>query len=316
MARSPVGYRSPFNKISSVKASPMKAMDPVTAKALMAAAPGIISGISSLFGRKKRRREQAAARKELEAAKKAFESIEYKNPYAGLTNPYTGMENVYEDATVDTQAADYLREQQQQSQANVMANLRGVAGGSGISGLAQQMANISTGQARQASMQLAQQERANQQRSMAESTRIDQLQRTGASQVEIAKAKGEAGRLQQEQARTGALYGLSIERMNAADKARQTARSAGLAGLGQAAAGVAGLYAPGGSLYGTNPFGGGSAAPTGQGFNFDTSQYTDALPNVSTPPFGGGLGVSNPIGGNTLPSFRYDPVTGTYRQFN
>ena len=145
-----------------------------------------------------------------------------------------------------------------------MANLRGVAGGSGISGLAQQMANISTGQARQASMQLAQQERANQQRSMAESSRIDQLQRTGASQVEIAKAKGEAGRLQQEQARTGALYGLSIERINAADKARQTARSAGLAGLGQAAAGVAGLYAPGGSLYGT--LGGGSAAPTGQGF--------------------------------------------------
>jgi len=42
--------------------------------------------------------------------------------------------------------------------------------------------------------------------------------------------------------------------MNAADKARQTARSAGLAGLGQAAAGVAGLYAPGGSLAGTNPF--------------------------------------------------------------
>tara|TARA_R100000951_G_scaffold23236_1_gene19397 strand:- start:4571 stop:5425 length:855 start_codon:yes stop_codon:yes gene_type:complete len=254
MARSPVGYRSPFNKISSVKASPMKVWTPVHTQIAMAAAPGVINAIGSLFGRKKRRREQAAARKELEAAKKAFESIEYKNPYAGLTNPYTGMENVYEDATVDTQAADYLREQQQQSQANVMANLRGVAGGSGISGLAQQMANISTGQARQASMQLAQQERANQQRSMAESTRIDQLQRTGASQVEIAKAKGEAGRLQQEQARIGALYGLSIERMNAADKARQTARSAGLAGLGQAAAGVAGLYAPGGSLAGTNPF--------------------------------------------------------------
>ena len=72
MARSPVGYRSPFNKISSIKPSPMKAVDPATAQIIAAAAPGIISGISSLFGRKKRRREQAAARKEMEAAKQAY----------------------------------------------------------------------------------------------------------------------------------------------------------------------------------------------------------------------------------------------------
>lgn len=257
MARSPVGYRSPFNKISSVKASPMKAWTPVHTQIAMAAAPGVINAIGSLFGRKKRRKEQAAARKELEAAKKAFESIEYKNPYAGLTNPYTGMENVYEDATVDTQAADYLIEQQQQSQANVMANLRGVAGGSGISGLAQQMANISTGQARQASMQLAQQERANQQRAMAESTRIDQLQRTGQSQVDIAKTQGEMLKKAKEDKRTEMMYGLSIERMNAADTARRQARAQLTAGLGQAMGGVAGLYAPGGARsgqFGTDMF--------------------------------------------------------------
>ena len=262
MARLPVGYRSPFNKISSVKPSPAKFLpavgamlaNPAVQQGLLAAAPGIIGAVGSLFGRKKRRQEQRDARKNLEQAKKAFESIEYKNPYENLTNPYANMENVYEDATVDTRAADYLKEQQQQSQANTMQQLKGVAGSSGVAGLAQQMSNIATGQARQASMQIAQQERANQQRSMAESSRLDQLERTGQSRVDVAKMQGEATRQQQEQARIGALYGLGIDRMDAADKARQTARSNFVSGLGQAAGGVAGLYAPGGSLYGTNPF--------------------------------------------------------------
>ena len=263
-----------------------------------------------MFGRKKRRQEQRESRQNLEQAKKAFESIEYKNPYADLKNPYA--ENIYEDMTVDTQAADYLREQQQQSQANTMQQLKGVAGSSGVAGLAQQMSNISTGQARQASMQIAQQERANQQLRL----KGEQQKQTAQGQVDIAKMQGEATKRTKEQARIGALYGLGIDRIGAADTARQTARSGGLAGLGQAAGGIAGLFAAGGSLYGTNPFGGGGeSAPTGQGFNFDTSQYTDALPDATTPSFGGGLGVDNPIGSNNLPSFRYDPVTGTYRQF-
>jgi hypothetical protein len=259
MAKLPVGYRSPFNKISSVKPSPAKfafLANPAVQQGLIAAAPGIIGAVGSLFGKKKRRQEQRAARKQMEAARKAFESIEYKNPYADLTNPYVGMENVYEDATVDTQAADYLKLQQQQFQANILSSLKGVAGGSGVASLAQQMSNISAGQAQRASAQIAQQERANQQRSMAESSRLDKLERTGQSRVDIAKMQGEAMRQRQEQARIAALYGLGIERMSAADTARQTARAGVISGLGQAAGGVAGLFAPGGSLYGTNLFGG------------------------------------------------------------
>ena len=274
MARLPVGYRSPFNKISSVKPSPAKFLpavgamlaNPAVQQGLLAAAPGIIGAVGSLFGRRKRRQEQRDARKNLEQAKKAFESIEYKNPYADLQNPYA--ENVYEDMTVDTQAADYLREQQQQSQANTMQQLRGVAGSSGVAGLAQQMSNIATGQARQASAQIAQQERANQQLRL----QGEQKKQTAQGQVDIAKMKGEAGRQKQEQARIGALYGLGIDRMDAADKARQTATSNFVSGLGQAAGGVAGLFAPGGSLYGTNPFGGGTTptAPIVDGIQQNT----------------------------------------------
>tara|TARA_Y100001938_G_scaffold35382_1_gene48660 strand:- start:330 stop:1259 length:930 start_codon:yes stop_codon:yes gene_type:complete len=259
-----VGYRSPFKKISSVKPSPMKnpaiiaaLKNPAVQQALIAAAPGLISAVGSLFGRKKRRREQRAAREEMRKARAAFEGIEYVNPYANLENPYEGMENVYEDMTVDTQAADYLKEQQQQSQANIMQQFRGVAGGSGIGALAQSLSKIAAGQAQQASAQIAQQERQNKTLAAREASRLDTLQRQGQFGVDKMKAYGEALRRQQEDARTTSLYGLSMDRMDAANKARQLARQQFISGIGSAAAGVAGLYAPGGSLYGTNPFSGG-----------------------------------------------------------
>ena len=260
MARLPVGYRSPFNKLSSIKASPLK--NPMLIQAGIAAAPGIISAVGSLFGRKARKAEQRAARERLEQAKEKFESIEYKNPYENLTNPYA--ENIYEDMTVDTQAADYLKEQQQQSQANIMQGLKGVAGSSGVAGLAQSMSNVATGQARQASMQIAQQERANQQARL----QGEQLKQKGQFGIDKMKAQGEMIRKNQENARIASMYGLGINRADAADTARSTARSAGIAGLGQAAAGVAGNYAAGGSrsgklgtdifdisggMFGTNP---------------------------------------------------------------
>ena len=247
MARTPVGYRSPFNKISSVKPSPMKVL-PIAAQIGLAAAPGIISAVGSLSGRRKRIQEQQAAKAEMDQARQAFENIEYQNTYADLQNPYS--ENIYEDLTVDTQAADYLKRQQQQSQANIMQNLKGVAGSSGVAGLAQSLANISAGQAEKASLQIAQQQRENEKLRLSGELR----KQTAQGKVDLLKMEGEESRRKKEQQRIASLYGLSIDRMDAADKARQTAREGVVAGLGQAAAGVAGLYAPGGSLYDTNPF--------------------------------------------------------------
>jgi hypothetical protein len=253
MARTPVGYRSPFNKISSVKPSPVKflpavgaflAANPALVQAGLAAAPGVIGAAGSLFGRRKRMQEQQAARAEMAEARKAFESIEYKNPYAGLENPYA--ENIYEDLTVDTQSADYLKQQQQQSQANIMQNLKGVAGSSGVAGLAQSLANISSGQAQKASANIAAQVKQNQQLAL----KGEQLKQKGEFAVDKMKAQGEHWKRKQDQKRTESLYGLSIDRMDAADKARQTARAGVIKGLGQAAAGVAGVYAPGGARAG------------------------------------------------------------------
>ncbi len=249
-----VGYRSPFKK----KASPTKFLSGALGQIGMAAAPGIIGALGSLFGSGRRRREQKRANAEFEKRRKAFENIQYVNPYENITNQFAGLqnpyaENLYEDLGVNTQAADYLKEQQQQSQANLMQQYRGVAGGSGVAGLAQAMSNISTGQARQASLDIARQERANEMaRIKGEQQRrtgqfgIDKMQAGEKGRIDMLKAQGEITRRDQENRRTENLFGLSIDRKMAGDKARQTARSQFFGGIGSAAAGITGLYAPGG----------------------------------------------------------------------
>jgi hypothetical protein len=242
MAKKPVGYKSPF----PMKSSPAKFVWlPWMTQAAIAAAPGIIKGVGSMMGGGKRRKEQKAAQEELATAKQDYMSTEFKNPYADIQNPYAGMENVYEDATVNTQAADYLKQQQQQSQANIMQGLKGAAGASGVAGLAQSMANIGSQQAQRASASIAQQEQANKQRAMAESSRLDKLGRTGQYKVDVMSAQGEHWKRKQELERKDNLYGLSLDRMSAADKARQTAKAGVISGFGSAVAGAAGAY-PGG----------------------------------------------------------------------
>ena len=236
MAKKPVGYKSPF----PMKSSPAKFVWlPWMTQAAIAAAPGIIKGVGSMMGGGKRREEQGAAKGELEKAKQDYMSTEFKNPYADIQNPY--QENVYEDLTVDRQGADYLKQQQQQSQANIMQGLKGAAGASGVAGLAQSMANIGSQQAQRASASIAQQERQNQQLR----AKGAQQRQTGQYKVDVMQAKGEHWKRKQELERKENLYGLSLDRTSAADKARQTARAGAISGFGSAAAGAAGAY-PGG----------------------------------------------------------------------
>ena len=82
--------------------------------------------------------EQVVQRELLETQKSRYREFEFKNPYAD-------MENVMEDMTVDMRAADYQRQQGEQQRANIMQALQGAAGGSGIAGLAQAMANQGAG---------------------------------------------------------------------------------------------------------------------------------------------------------------------------
>ena len=102
------------------------------------------------------------------------------------------MENVYEDAKVNLQAADYAKEQSQQNMANVMQGMQGAAGSSGIAGLAQVLANQGVKQARQQSVDIGQQEQANELRARSEAGRLDQQERKGEYDRDMLERKGEA----------------------------------------------------------------------------------------------------------------------------
>ena len=269
-----VGYKSPFKK-----RSPMR-LEPLTMLALTAA-PGIIKGVGSLFGMGARREEQEKANEAYDAAKSSFDAMmrrpitnpyeNLENPYAGLQNPYQGLqnpytENIYEDLSVNTRSADYLREQQQQSQANIMQQMRGAAGGSGVAGLAQAMASLSDKQAREASARISDQETANEklrlkgadQRRTADFSLdklkresafdIDKLQRTTDFEIQQAKIQGDMFAQQQRDDRTERLFGMSIDRKSAADQARADARSQQFSAFGDLAGSVGGLFMPKGAL--------------------------------------------------------------------
>jgi hypothetical protein len=124
--------------------------------------------------------EQVVQRELLEVQKGKYRQFQFENPYGD-------MENYYEDMTVDTTAADYQMRQGQQQRSNIMNQLRGVAGSSGIGGLAQALANQGTLQAGQVSAQLSQQERQNAMMAAKGASAADMAQRGGAAMVQSAE---------------------------------------------------------------------------------------------------------------------------------
>ena len=91
----------------------------------------------------------------MERQKEAFAALDTSNPYAN-------MENTMEDLTVNQAEADFMRQQQQQNQANIMQEMKGAAGGSGIAALAQTLANQGSMDAQKAAISIGKQEQSNQ----------------------------------------------------------------------------------------------------------------------------------------------------------
>ena len=124
--------------------------------------------------------EQIVQRKLLQEQKSRYRQFEFKNPYAD-------MENVMEDITVDTRAAEFQAQQGAQQRANIMQALRGAAGGSGIAGLAQSLANQGQLQAQQISANIGQQERQNAIMAARMAGQIDMTERGGEAMVQSAE---------------------------------------------------------------------------------------------------------------------------------
>lgn len=134
---------------------------------------GVAKAISGSKQKKAAKEAEARAKAEMERQKEKFASMDTSNPYAN-------MENTMEDLTVNQQEADFVKQQQQQSQANILQQMKGAAGGSGIAALAQSLANQGSMDAQKAAISIGKQESQNQ-----------QLERSQAAQNQVLEAQGD-----------------------------------------------------------------------------------------------------------------------------
>tara|TARA_R110002049_G_scaffold82385_2_gene209698 strand:- start:221 stop:808 length:588 start_codon:yes stop_codon:yes gene_type:complete len=182
---------------------------------MMAQAAGGLMGIAGgIIGGGKRRREQRAAQKEMNRNKARFENLDTSNLAANL-------DNAYEDLSVNTQAADFARDQAQQNNANIMNSMGGAAGGSGIAAMAQALAGAGNQQAQQAAVSIGQQEQSNQMKAAG-----------GRMSIQNAEMAGAQASRNAEQNKVETLLGMSQQRLGAANAARDAATQSIMGGVG------------------------------------------------------------------------------------
>ena len=145
---------------------------------------GVIKGASSIIGgvqeRRRLRDENKLAQQQYEGMRDDIKSLEITNPYKDLP---TTFENTFEDLTVNQQQAQFEAQQGSQARANLLSNLQGAAGGSGIAGLAQALANQQQTQGQQISASIGQQEARNQQLAAQGAQGVQQMEQQAQTRV-------------------------------------------------------------------------------------------------------------------------------------
>jgi len=189
----------------------------------------------SLAGRKGRIREQQKAKEEMRKMRKEYENLDTSNLAAGVRNPYQNLENVFEDLTVNQQQAQFQAQQFQQSQANIMQQLQGAAGGSGIAGLAQTLANQGLLSAQKSSASIGMQEAQNQRMAAQGAARVQQLEGQGEMYAEKMRQAGAREARGLEYQKTSTLFGMSQQRVAAANEARRQAKADQMSAIGDIA---------------------------------------------------------------------------------
>ena len=187
--------------------------------AIVSAGVGLYKAIDGGIRAKKARKAAEKAQREIDKQKAMFASLDTSNPYAN-------MENTMEDLTVNQQSAEFMKQQQMQSQANILDQLRSSAGGSGIAALAQTLANQGNLAAQKASADIAKQEQANQTAERQEASKLQSLEREG----ELISRQAEAGKIQ-------SLLGLAADEKSnqlAAQSAGRADMFGGISDIGQA----------------------------------------------------------------------------------
>ena len=181
------------------------------------------------------RAEQKQQRAILDRQKAEYKRFEFVNPYARMENPFANLQNAFEDLRVSTKSADYQRDMLAKSNANILSGLRGAAGGSGIAGLAQMLADKGVDEQRRISADLSQQERQNDMARAQASSQLQQLQAQGAMQADLTERGGAATTQAAEFGREATLLGMELGTSAGANAAVQQAYQNQMSAWGQAA---------------------------------------------------------------------------------
>tara|TARA_R110000823_G_scaffold58813_1_gene141898 strand:- start:631 stop:1281 length:651 start_codon:yes stop_codon:yes gene_type:complete len=203
---------------------------------------GAISAAGAYDWGGKRANAEKEAQGEYDKMRDKFMGLETSNLYGDVSNPYANMENTMEDLTVNQQQAQFQAQQNQQTQANVMGQMRGAAGGSGVAGLAQAMSNQGAIQAQQASASIGQQESANQQAAAQQAGQLQKMDRQGAWKADMTKRAGAQVERDAVKDKTNTLFGMSINRLD-------TAKGAVAAGDEAFQSGVSEAFSPTGGMF-------------------------------------------------------------------
>ena len=250
----------------------------------VAAAGGLTKLGMSLAGRKDRIEEQENAKEAMKKRMTDYENLDTSNLNAGVQNQFTNLENAYEDVTVNQQQAQFQAQQGSQQRANIMQNMQGAAGGSGIASLAQAMANQGQLQTQQISASIGAQEARNQGLMAGEASRLQGQEREGEVYADAQRRAGAETSRGLEYSKTGTLLGMSQQRVGAANQARAGAKAQQMSAIGDfASAGMQLGSMGGGGAGGGGETGGMSAADGTGGYTFDINAPTGSTWNYNPP---------------------------------
>jgi len=189
---------------------------------------GVVGGVMKASKASKAKKEAAKAQKkakaDLDAKKKQYEALD-------TSNLNKNMENKMEDLTINQKGMELQNQKGQQQRSNIMQSMQGAAGGSGIAALAQTMANQGQLAAQKSGEMIGNQEQANQAKSAAE-----------ASKIQDAEIAGEGASRDLQYKKTSNLMGMASSEAQAAGDAKAAASKAqgdAIAGIGTSVMGAA-----------------------------------------------------------------------------
>ena len=193
---------------------------------------GAIDALAAYDWGGKRKKAIAEAQDEYDTQKRAFMNLDTSNIYGDVSNPYANMQNTMEDLTVNQQQAQFEAQQGAQQRSNIMNQMAGAAGSSGIAGLAQAMANQGQLATQRASASIGQQEAANQRAAAEQAGQIQKLERQGEFKADMTRRAGAEQSRALEKNKTNTLLAMATNRLGTAKTAHQEAQKQMYEGIG------------------------------------------------------------------------------------